>query len=213
VKRKVLYLLIVLIMMSSPVCSQKYCCDPELRREALSWAIRELQPRLDVGAANKIALRTIETGEKLGLNATLLVAMAFVESSLNPMAVSKKNAIGLMQIRYDVWKNEPELINNGVKTRYDLFQIVPNIKCGAAIFLKYYLASNKSVIKALHRYHTGQSNLPKGVNEYSVTYANNVLITEFDVRMMMREYASRMELRESSANNLVERNVNLVKGQ
>jgi soluble lytic murein transglycosylase len=69
-------------------------------------------------------------------------AIITVESNFNPNAVSKRGAIGLMQVRYSVWGKE--LKEQGIiKHRNDLFDPDTNIRAGTYI------------LKVLHVQHKG----------------------------------------------------------
>jgi len=53
----------------------------------------------------------------------------------------KAGAVGLMQVRYSVWKESLELSSNGVESKEALFWIDNNIKSGVDILVKYYKES------------------------------------------------------------------------
>jgi len=92
----------------------------------------------------------------------ILLAIMKVESKFNPLAVSRKGAIGLMQIRIKVWAEE--LKKQGIIQNYrELYLIDVNIKAGFYIFMKY-LKKTKDLNLALKKYCGG-----------SDTYARKVL--------------------------------------
>lgn len=84
----------------------------------------------------------------------LIKAIIQVESSGNPKAESKKGAIGLMQIRWSVWKEE--LKRRGIaKKRSDLFNPKVNVKAGRYILAHYMDRHDGNLEKALHGYSGG----------------------------------------------------------
>ena len=66
-----------------------------------------------------------KTAQKYELDSNWLKAIAIVESSLNPKAVSKSNAIGLMQIKWPITAN-----HLGVSKKDSLFDPCTNIDLG-----------------------------------------------------------------------------------
>jgi hypothetical protein len=84
----------------------------------------------------------------------LIRAIIQVESSGNPNAESKKGAIGLMQIRWSVWKEE--LKRRGIaKKRSDLFNPQINKAAGRYILAHYMDRHDGNLEKALHGYSGG----------------------------------------------------------
>jgi len=90
-------------------------------------------------------------GERFKVPSDLIFAIMEVESAFNPRAVSKSNALGLMQIKANTaGKDVFELIDNkaGMPSRTELFDAQNNIRIGSAYMglLKYeYLAGVKNV--------------------------------------------------------------------
>jgi soluble lytic murein transglycosylase-like protein len=83
----------------------------------------------------------------------LVNAIIKVESNWNPKAVSKKGAIGLMQVRYSVWGDT--LKKEGIiQSRKCLFDPQTNIKAGKYI-LGVYRGKHKDIVKALEGYSGG----------------------------------------------------------
>ena len=85
----------------------------------------------------------------------LVLAIIPVESEFVSSAVSKKGAIGLMQVMFDVHKDM--LIKRGIiKDKRDLFDIEPNIQAGNAILDMYLGECKGDVASALERYLGGK---------------------------------------------------------
>lgn len=156
-----------------------------ITKEKLIKAITSLQPKLDPSIAEKSADTIINECGKKGLDPSLIAALIYVESNFNPFAESGKEAFGLMQIRYFVWKEEPELKNDGVNARGALFWIDKNIIAGTNIFKKYYQESNCDIRLTLYRYNTGKT-IFSG-NSWHVEYVNKILHYAYHIKTMMAE--------------------------
>lgn len=93
---------------------------------------------------------------------TLLQSMAEIESNYNPKAISNKGSLGILQIRYSVWKDElrkAKIINR----REDLFNINKSVRACKYILNKYEV--DKDLHKALIRYSGGDKNYPYKIYE------------------------------------------------
>lgn len=83
-------------------------------------------------------------------NPDIIIAIGLVESRFNPVAKSKKGAMGLMGIMPNFWLEE--LIAQGlVKEKRDLYEIPSNVASGAYIFERY-LSRTNNIEKALLEY-------------------------------------------------------------
>jgi len=82
-------------------------------------------------------------------NPNLIMSMILVESGFNPKAVSSKGAYGLMQVTYDVWKDELDIDANRI------FDIEYNIDLGLQILKRYSKVANGDILRALHLYNNG----------------------------------------------------------
>jgi soluble lytic murein transglycosylase-like protein len=83
-------------------------------------------------------------------NPDIIIAIGLVESRFNPVAKSKKGAMGLMGIMPNFWLEE--LIAQGlVKEKRDLYEIPSNVASGAYIFERY-LSKTNNIEKALFEY-------------------------------------------------------------
>ncbi len=93
---------------------------------------------------------------------TLVTKIIHVESRGNPKAVSKKGAIGLMQVRWSVWKDE--LRKAGIaKHRDELLDPATNIRAGKFILVHYLRKHGGDVRKALRSYSGGAKGYYKKV--------------------------------------------------
>ncbi len=82
-------------------------------------------------------------------NPNLILSMILVESGFNPKAVSSKGAYGLMQVTYDVWKDELDIDADRI------FDIEYNIDLGLKILKRYSKVANGDMLRALHLYNNG----------------------------------------------------------
>jgi len=149
-------------------------------KKCLFETVKKLQPKIDSQIANHIVDSIIEECKEKNIDPILITALIYVESKFDPMAISKKGAIGLMQVRYEIWKETPELKNNGIDTKDKLFWVDLNISCGTSIFKKYYEEADKDIVKTLWRYNSGQKKLP--CQFYNVDYANKILIKSYEIK-------------------------------
>lgn len=169
----------------------------EAFRVKLIDIVGTMQPKLDKTIATKIVKHIIEESEAHGLDPVLIAALMWVESRFDPFARSKKaNAIGLMQVRYSVWKKTPVMLKNGARKEGSLFWIDINIKVGTGIFKEYYDKSNHDIAKTLWRYNSGQTKFPKGKRSYDVTYVNKVLTKAYEIKERLKESNSNEKARE-----------------
>lgn len=76
-----------------------------------------------------------------------IVGIMEVESAFNPMAISRVNARGLMQILPKVWMEPLD-----VKNASDFHDIVLNIKSGVHVYLTYLAEEKGNISRALNRY-------------------------------------------------------------
>jgi soluble lytic murein transglycosylase-like protein len=101
---------------------------------------------------------------KSGLNAGFLASHIAVESTCNPMAISNRNAIGLMQVVPKVWGKRFDF------TKINLFNPDDNMMVGTTIMSE--LVSKYGVRQALIRYYgTGKDDIGLG----GVGYAAKVM--------------------------------------
>jgi len=168
------------------ISKTKDACRIENHKK-LTAAILELQPKLDEILAKRIAKTIIVECGFSHLDPALVTGLIKVESGFNPFAESNQGALGLMQVRYSTWKEEPELIDNGVPAKGALFWIDRNIKSGTDILQKYYVEADCDMVRALYRYNTGKTKLPKDTNRWDIRYVNKVLYHAYQVKTILTE--------------------------
>jgi hypothetical protein len=104
---------------------------------------------------------------------SLIMGVVQVESGYNPLAVSPKNARGLMQVHYPTWKGY-------FSSQREVHNMEKNLLMGTAILYRYYIENGYDIRKALHRY----------LGASDDTYVRNVLASA--VRFKMRYYQNRL---------------------
>lgn len=107
----------------------------------------------------------LEYSKEYGLNPYLITAIIKVESGFNTKALSKKNAMGLMQIRESTGKWIAEKIGMDNFASEMLYQPETNIKMGCwyiGYLIKYY---DGNVKLALAAYNGGQGNVSKWLKD------------------------------------------------
>ena len=104
-----------------------------------------------------------KTAQKYELDSNWLKAIAIVESSLNPKAVSKSNAIGLMQIKWPITAT-----HLGVSKKDSLFDPCTNIDLGGKYLRELTDKYNGDQESALSAYRVGPTTLAKRGSETSV---------------------------------------------
>lgn len=155
--------------------------------QKIAYCIQSLQPKQSYDSAVLIAKATHKECNEKGINIALWVALMFAESSLDPMKSNIVGAIGLCQVRYVVWKETPELMDNGVQIKDKLFWVDLNIKCATSIFKKYYEESGKKVGNALWRYNSGQTKLPENKRPYDIEYVAKIMYYTYKVNEILGE--------------------------
>jgi len=162
---------------------EKKLCNVTI--EKLQKSILHLQPKLDPIIATEISEVVIRECTNRNLDPALLIGLMYVESNFNPFAESGKGAIGLTQVRYHTWKEEPELIDSGVSSKGALFWIDRNVTAGIQILQKYYTEADCDIAKALYRYNTGRTTLAK--EYWEIEYINKVIYNSYLVKAYLLE--------------------------
>ena len=120
--------------------------------------LSKLQPKLDSITCNTIARSIQRSCSIYDIEPELVMALIFKESSVNPQAESVAGCVGLMQVNYNVWKDELKL-----RSYHNTFEIAVNIDTGCRI---------------LRRYRDKYDNWNDALNDYSggkVGYADQVM--------------------------------------
>jgi len=105
------------------------------------------QPNVGQRDAHQIAKGIVDASIIYKVNPRVILAVAQVESSFRPHIVSQKGAIGVMQIR---WKVHKDNISDLAYNRRDLFHPYLNVICGTRILKQYGI--NKHFRRALMKY-------------------------------------------------------------
>jgi hypothetical protein len=166
-------------------------------------AIIKLQPKTTPFVAKFMAMHIVRESEAKKLDPDLVTAQIFVESEFNPNALSSAAAIGLMQVRYEIWKKSPQLRDNGVDARHKLYWIDANIQCGTDILRAFLDEAKGDLAKALYRYYCGSPQLEKGKAPWEHKYVAKILYYYFKIRNH-RLHGVPIEVEEIIAAPLVE---------
>lgn len=115
-------------------------------------------------------LKIRRLAKKHGVKESLIIAVARAESSFNPFAVSKKGAVGIMQLMKDT------ALQYGVANRYDVDQ---NLEAGVRHLKYLYSKYNFNLKLTLAAYNAGEEAVKKhkGIPPYKETrdYIKRVL--------------------------------------
>lgn len=148
--------------------------------------IEKLQPRVSPQLSGIISSCLLSECDRKNIDENLILALIFVESTLNPMAESNMGACGLMQVRYKTWREEPELKDNGVDKWHKLFWPEENIKAGTDIFKKFYSESGNNINTTLYRYNSGSPKIPEKPNEEVLKYINKIMYYHYFIMNLVR---------------------------
>ena len=180
IKAKLLAAILCTLFIAAPVCANELLTPME-------QIIRKSRPRMDIVIVRKIIEHINYEAEVNDFNPNLIAGLMWAESRFKPTAESHKGAIGLMQVRYEDWKDSPILKDNGVSGKDKLFWIAENIKCGVQILRKYLNEANGDIVLALYRYNTGKRKLPGGVRRYQVSFVSQVMIKTYEISEYIRK--------------------------
>jgi hypothetical protein len=135
--------------------------------------IYHLKPELDPQIKKTIARYVEESAEVLEVPADIIIGLMWKESRFNPMAVSKKGAVGLMQVMWNIHEEKAKEL--GI-TKERRFWVQDNIRLGVNI-LRSYLDETESTQEALGKY----------LGEDNGDYVIDVLTTAMDLRLFVKE--------------------------
>lgn len=102
-----------------------------------------------------------ESSDKWNVPKSIIYAVINQESDFNPYSLSNKQCYGLMQINYNVWKDQFK-----IKYPEELYDISFNISCGTRL-LKHYYEKYGDWENALKGYF--------GISRYSCIYSSDVM--------------------------------------
>jgi hypothetical protein len=145
-------------------------------------AIIKLQPKTTPFVAKFMAMHIVRECTAKKLDPDLVTAQLWVESEFNPNALSSKGAIGLGQVRYEVWKKAPQLTDNGVDAKHKLYWIDANIQSSTDILKSFLDEAKGDLAKALYRYYCGSPQLEKGKAPWQHEYVAKILYYYFKIR-------------------------------
>lgn len=118
--------------------------------ETLTLWVYNHSVRISKPSANLIVKESLKTSKPL-----LVLALIDAESEFTPTAFSKKEAIGLTQVMFDI--HGKELFKAAIiKERRDLFDIIPSIQAGEWVLNSCLTQTKGDVPKALERYLGGK---------------------------------------------------------
>lgn len=124
--------------------------DNLLKRDIFLYIDKKYQIVPDT-ISKEIASQISKLSKENNISPELVVGIISVESSFNPMAISSKNARGLMQVM-------PEWITKfKLKKVSDLHNISTNITCGIKVLKIHIQEANGSISKGLY-YYVGKDN-------------------------------------------------------
>lgn len=140
--------------------------DPELK--IMTEYIYNKQERIDMFTAQRIAEAILDVAMEYSIPQEILIAIADVESNFRPWAISNKNAVGLMQIIYDLHKDLIEKKTGNTLLRRDLF--IPRIAVESAAIILNEFGFQTSPETAIKKY-------------FGYTQNNNIYITKIYTAM------------------------------
>lgn len=136
---------------------------PAMQANVASTAlfIRSANPGVDAKTSWREAAALVHCSEKYDINPDLATAMAHVESTFNPDAVSSKGASGVMQV---MWGLHSDLLRSkGIEAddnaENPLYDPEKAIEAGCLLMSRYIKASDGSVQRALERYYGARSSV------------------------------------------------------
>lgn len=114
------------------------------KKAIFGWCIRHSKNNVPVSEIERIIDEAANYDHPL-----LILAIIAVESHFDQTALSKKQAYGLMQVRWSVWKKDLKKLD--LESPRSLFEIDNNIKAGNYV-LTYYRNKTNTMKAALDKY-------------------------------------------------------------
>jgi len=118
--------------------------DVEKSKTSTEELLLFLNSQIDPDVAKLIASAVDKASEKHMLPRKLICSIIKKESNMNPFAISKAGASGLMQVMPKIHSNKLEGKN--------VFHIGPNVDVGCSIFREYLNKENGELSKTFHAY-------------------------------------------------------------
>lgn len=112
-----------------------------------------------------IADGVVEYSEKYNVNPDIVISLMAVESNFNYSIVSNKNAIGLMQVVYKYWKDDPGF-KEIIRKEHELFDPELNIQAGCYILSVLKERNKNDRRKYLNAYYGAAGHYERVVNVY-----------------------------------------------
>lgn len=172
---------LIQLLFISPAKAEEYLTPME-------QVIRKSQPDERIEIVRRIAYVIESESNRLGLNPSLIAALVWTESRFNYRATGKIGEVGLMQIRYDLWKKSSILRRNGVTSERKMYWIGKNVRCGVEIFNRFLNQAKGDIVKALYRYNSGKVRIPRGTSRYRLSYVNKVLVKMYEISEHLRKH-------------------------
>ena len=122
----------------------------ETKTECITKYILTYYKKVPPILAKEISRVILEKAAEHNVPYPVIMAVTEVESNFNPFSVSKLKtdpARGLMQVRYNVWKE-----TLGLKSAYDLHSISGGIDAGTRVLRKYLDDTKNDLDKTLYKY-------------------------------------------------------------
>lgn len=107
---------------------------------------------------SRVSKIVYQKSKEYGFNPYLIMAVIQVESGFDRFAVSTAGAYGLMQVNFNVWKDELDIDYTRI------FEPEYNVDLGLKILKHYYKETGGNILKALFRYNNGYKYNNTGYN-------------------------------------------------
>lgn len=153
--KKLMCFALIMIFQLSPVFGGDKTHSPPKKYEKIYTFARKQNQKVYHHQAVLIAKAILIFSEKYDLNPDIVTGLVSVESTFDHGASSRKRALGLMQINYKQWKDDPAF-RKIVKREKDLFDPTVNIEAGCYILSTLKSKHNKNKRKYVNAYLGGK---------------------------------------------------------